>query len=314
MWPRDASFAAAAFGRTGHQQEAGAVLDYLARIQRPDGSWPARAHPDGTPVSDGRQPELDADGWVCWATWLVSGQGHDRALAALHWPMVRAAADLAASSLRANGLPPASPDYWEHHERQPTLGTAAALLTGLRAAADLAAALGHDQDLRRWAAAAERLAAATREAFASPSGTAYHRYPGPASGQTFGLAVAGGPDAAVTWLAPPFVPPDPRVRRAVARAATQLAPSGAGAVPGLAWTDPWTPATASFALAETALGDRAAAARQLGWLLAHRTSLGAFPERVRRADGAPRSVAPLAWTHAIVLLTLAEAQHPLPIP
>jgi GH15 family glucan-1,4-alpha-glucosidase len=62
-----------------------------------------------------------------------------------------------------------------------------------------------------------------------------------------------------------------------------------------------------------ASGDRATAERRLGWLLAHRTALGAFPERVRR-DGELRSVAPLAWTHAMVLLTLASERRSLPIP
>jgi GH15 family glucan-1,4-alpha-glucosidase len=87
-------------------------------------------------------------------------------------------------------------------------------------------------------------------------------------------------------------------------------------VPGWPWrgADPWTPATASFVLAETAAGDHAAAAQRLGWLLDHRTSLGAFPERVRRGDGAPRSVAPIGWTHALVLLALAARERPLPTP
>jgi GH15 family glucan-1,4-alpha-glucosidase len=87
-------------------------------------------------------------------------------------------------------------------------------------------------------------------------------------------------------------------------------------VPGRPWRggDPWTPATASFALAAAAAGDRQAAASRLAWLLAHRTVLGAFPERVGRDDGAPRSVAPLAWTHAIVLLALVSGERPIPIP
>jgi GH15 family glucan-1,4-alpha-glucosidase len=61
-------------------------------------------------------------------------------------------------------------------------------------------------------------------------------------------------------------------------------------------------------------GDRAAAEARLGWLLAHRTALGAFPERVGREDGAPRSVAPLAWTHALVLLTLVSREGGVPAP
>jgi glucoamylase len=52
----------------------------------------------------------------------------------------------------------------------------------------------------------------------------------------------------------------------------------------------------------------------LAWLLDHRTALGAFPERVGRDDGHPRSVAPLAWTHAIVLLTLVSRDRAVPTP
>src|SRR6266508_3337663 len=49
VWPRDASFVAAALAVTGHRAEAAAILVFLARNQRPDGTWPARSHPDGRP-------------------------------------------------------------------------------------------------------------------------------------------------------------------------------------------------------------------------------------------------------------------------
>jgi glucoamylase len=319
VWPRDASFAAAAFAVTGHRREAAAVLGFLGRTQRPDGTWPARAHPDGRPVTDGRPAQLDATGWVPWAAWLASDQGRDARLAARLWSTVRAAADHAAASLGADGLPPAAPDYWERRERAPTLGTAAALLAGLRAAARLAAALAdagtvaHGPGVvgpamaeatsrgRGWERAAGRLWRGVHERF-GPRG--FQRYPG-----------GGGADAAVAWLGPPFGPPDPAVRRAVAGAWRRLTVAG-GAVPGRPWLggDPWTPATASFALAAMAGGDRPAAEERLAWLLDHRTALGAFPERVGRDDGAPRSVAPLAWTHAIVLLTLVSRDRPVPTP
>ena len=304
VWPRDASFTAAALAVTGHRREAAAVLGFLAGTQRPDGTWPARSHPDGRPVDDGRPAQLDATGWVPWAAWLATDQGRDRDLAARLWPAVRAAADHAAASLGPDGLPPAGPDYWERRERAPTLGTAAALLAGLRSAAGLAGALGtpaaadrHD----RWRRAAARLDRGVRERF-GPGG--FQRYP-----------AGGGPDAAVTWLAPPFGPPDPAVGRAVRTTWRRLTVAG-GAVPGRPWlgSDPWTPATASFALAAMASGDLPAAEARLAWLLGHRTALGAFPERVGRDDGAPRSVAPLAWTSAIVLLTLVSRDRAVPTP
>jgi glucoamylase len=311
VWPRDASFAAAAFASTGHWREAREILAFLARAQRPDGTWPARSHPDGRAVSDGRPAQLDATGWVPWAAWLATDQGRELDAVRVLWPAVRAAADYASRSLRRDGLPRPGPDYWERHERLPTLGTAAALLAGLRAAGQLAAAVGAAGAAGRYRGAAARLAAAIPRAFAGPDG--YHRYAVRPGGDRLGRP--GGPDAAVTWLAPPFAPRDARVLAAVARAGEQLGPGGGGAVPGPPWRgrDFWTPATASFALAAMASGDHAGAERRLGWLFQHRTALGAFPERVRR-DGELRSVAPLAWTHAMVLLALASEQHPLPIP
>jgi glucoamylase len=317
VWPRDASFTAAALAVTGHRREAAGILRFLARTQRPDGTWPARSHPDGRPVDDGRPAQLDATGWVPWAAWLAADQGHDLALAARLWPAVQAAADHAAASLGGDGLPPAGPDYWERHERAPTIGTAAALLVGLRAATRLAGQLatharegGREQRPARvvaegrraaWGLAAERLEQGVRRRF-GPGG--FQRHPG-----------GGGPDAAVTWLAPPFGPADPAVERAVATAWRRLTVAG-GAVPGRPWLggDPWTPATASFALAAMASGDLPAAEARLGWLLGHRTALGAFPERVGHDDGHPRSVAPLAWTSAIVLLTLVSRDRAVPTP
>jgi len=304
VWPRDSSFTAAALAVTGHRREAAAILGFLGRSQRPDGTWPARSHPDGRPVTDGRPAQLDATGWVPWAAWLASDQGRDRELVASLWPTVRAAADHAAASIGSDGLPPAGPDYWERRERAPTLGTAAALLVGLRAAARLARERPGAEAARRgeaWAEAAGRLAEGVTARF-GPGG--FQRHPN-----------GGGADAAVTWLAPPFGPPDPGVAGAVRTARRRLTVAG-GAVPGRPWLggDPWTPATASFALAAMASGDRAAAEARLGWLLEHRTALGAFPERVGRDSGAPRSVAPLAWTHAIVLLTLVSRDRAVPTP
>jgi len=309
-WPRDSSWAAVALADTGHRADAFHILQFFQRTQLADGGWAARYWTDGSgPVRDGRPAELDAVGWVPWAVWswgAAQPQGNRvvrRQLAGL-WPMVSAAADAAVRSLSADGLPSASMDYWENSV-QVTLGTAAALLVGLHAAVALAGEFGVAGQAVIWAEAGARLSAGIRAAFGHHG---YHRLP----------YVASGADAAVTFLGPPFEPLGSALRWAVlsAQRALTLKPGG-GLLPGTSWpgnkTVAWTAETAFFALFWASAGDRAQSAGILSWLAAHRTGLGALPEQVT-GSGRQVSVAPLAWTDAVVLLALLAQGHRLPVP
>jgi len=313
-WPRDSSWVAVALTDTGHLAMAYRILRSLQRMQARDGTWAARYLPDGSgPVRDGRPAELDADGWVPWAvwSWVVTQQlrpaGQPRRELALLWPMVTRAADADARSLTGDGLPGPAMDYWED-SAQVTLGTAAPLLAGLRAAADLATDVGSAtavSDGRRWAAAAARLARAIAATFGLPG---YQRTP----------AAGSGADAAVTFLGPPFAVPGPEVLQAARSAQRALTVPNGGLRPGTDWPGTpdvaWTPETAFFALFDASTGQYGQASALLAWLAAHRTRLGSLPEQVNSA-GKPASVAPLAWTDAVtVLALLAQAGHLATIP
>jgi len=311
VWPRDASWAAAAYCLTGHFSEGVATLRFLAGVQRTDGRWEARYRLDGTPVRDGRPVQLDGNGWVLWASWLcyqasaASSTGSPvRAEIAALWPMISRAADAGTSALRAAGLPAPTPDYWETRTTQVTLGVVAPLRAGLRAAAELAGQLGHPAAETRYRAAAGRL---HRAMVAGWSRSGYRRT----------AQLMSGYDAAVAFAAPPFAPYDSAVAAAVRAAEPALRVGIGGIRPGERWpldrSEAWTPETAFFALMEASSGHSAAARTDLGWLAAHRTRLGALPERVS-ASGQPVSVAPLSWTCAAVLLTLVALEDPLPIP
>jgi len=314
-WPRDSSWVAAALAQTGHPAMAYRILRFLQRMQPGNGIWAARYHPDGSgPVLDGRPTQLDADGWVPWAVWswaasqpLTPGGRAHHELAQL-WPMVVRAADAAAGSLTQNDLPGPAMDYWETSD-QVTLGTAAPLLAGLRAAAALSTGMGGAaaSDGRRWAAAAARLAGAITAAFGR---TGYQRVP----------LAGSGADAAVTFLGPPFAEPGPRVLRAARSAQQALTVPNGGLRPGAAWSGTadvaWTPETAFFALFDASTGQHGQAAALLDWLAAHRTKLGSLPEQVNSA-GQPACTAPLSWTDAVTLLALlAETGHlpTVPVP
>jgi glucoamylase len=305
-WPRDSSWVAVALADTDHDADALEILRFLQRTQLPDGRWAARYWPGGSgPVRDGRPVELDADGWVPWAVWSWAAAAGDPVRDQLTelWPMVSAAADAAADSLAADGLPAASMDYWEDSV-ETTLGTAAPLLAGLRAAADIAGRLGRTGPAQRWAGAAGRLSRAIQAEFGRYG---YHRLPRDRSGA----------DAAVTFLGPPFAAATTPVTQAVLRAERALTLPVGGVLPGTDFPGnrsvAWTAETAFFALCLASAGDRAMSATVLAWLAAHRTSLGALPEQVN-ARGHPVSVAPLAWTDAVVLLALVAQRRPLPIP
>jgi GH15 family glucan-1,4-alpha-glucosidase len=218
------------------------------------------------------------------------------------WPMVAKAADAAARSLTSDGLPEPAMDYWEDSV-QVTLGTAAPLLAGLRVAADLAGILAGKADQPRWHAAAERLSAAITSTFGRAG---YRRTPDAGSGA----------DAAVTFLGPPFATPGDAVVHAATTAQRALTQPNGGLRPGTAWPGAsgvaFTPETAMFALFDAGTGQQAGAQQLLSWLASHRTTLGELPEQVA-PNGDPISVAPLAWTDAIVLLTLLAQSHPLPV-
>ncbi|MET9959818.1 hypothetical protein ABZ128_12280 [Streptomyces sp. NPDC006326] len=297
-WPRDSSFVSAAFAHTGHDAEAYRILRFSAATQRKDGAWDARTRLDGSGPPDGRRWQLDANGWVPWATWQwyqAAPRATRRVRLSVLYPMVRTAADRAAASLRADGLPPPSPDYWELTTTTANIGTAAPLLAGLNASADLAREVNRPDDAARWASAARRLSTGISRTFA-PLG-----YQRTADGRH-------GHDSAVAFMAPPFNAAPAGLPRALdATYKALLLPNG-GLTPG---NDPaapwggsaWTPSTAFFALAWAGTGRPAKAGQVLDWLLSKRNALGELPEKVDE-EGRPASVAPLAWTDSIAVLSL----------
>lgn len=301
IWPRDAAFVAAAFAAAGHPDDAVEILEHLQGIQAPDGWFEARYRIDGDGAPDARPRQLDSTGWVVWAVHqVVSGLPSVAAIGLVTAlaPMLRRSTGLILREIRRpSGLPPPSPDYWEVGETVVTLGTAAPLLAGLSAAAALLDLLPDRPGAQAAAAGAVGLSAAIRSGF-GPDGYPRHLHGHDA-------------DASVTFLLPPF---STRVGAATApvlaaarRTAALLRRPAGGLAPGTDWRADgasWTPETALFALSAAATGDTATATSLLGWLETHRTARGSLPEMVTY-DGRAASVAPLAWTAALVVLTLS---------
>jgi glucoamylase len=306
-WPRDSSFVSVAFASTGHLAEAESILRYNALTQRADGTWDARTLLDGSGPPDNRQWQLDANGWFPWSVWewyQMAGSNRDSTLAALY-PNIRKAATYAANSLDSRGLPPAGPDYWELGTSTPNIGTAAPLLSGLNASADLARIMGHPDDAAAWSDAARRLSAGIATYFA-PLG-----YP-----RT--IDNLHGRDSAVNFMAPPFNQAPAGLSSAINSTYQALLRPNGGVIPGndpdIYWANSWTPATMTFALSWSGTGQTSQAQSALDWVIGHRNMLGELPEQVD-SQGNPASVAPLTWTDALAVMTIRQLEgHPLPTP
>lgn len=298
VWPRDSAFVAVALAETGHPEEAARVLGFLDRLWLdPDQGFEARYRLDGSGPPDDRERQLDGCGWVLWALERVHAAG-DRALADSFAALQDRCTDhLLAVTDRGHSLPPDSPDYWEVGEWRTTLGTAAPVLAGLSHSANLYAARGLADRAGPVRTAATRLAVTVHRHF----GLEYERY-----------GSMGGLDGAVAMLMPPFSPERHGVVAAWDRYQVEALRDAGGLAPGTSWKQDgvsWTPETALVAYTAAASGRRGTAAYWLDWLDEHRTPWGSLPEKVT-ARGRPAGPGPLAWTAALVVLSLAELDVP----
>jgi glucoamylase len=302
-WPRDSAFAVAAFAVTGHGDRARDVLDFLARVQAPDGGFQARYLLDGSGPPDGRTAQSDGTGWALWGLARLVASGDADARVRYDGLLHRSTAFELAGTADGTRLPAPSSDYWERRESRLTLGAAAPAVLGLRSAAAVLVASGDPADValgRRAATAADRLDRLVAQTF-GPCG--YQRY-----------VCSGGSDAAVAFLMPPFAPAaSADVVSAWQRYQLEALRPGGGLAPGGSWKHDgvsWTPETALVALTAAASGRPDVARRWLDWLDQHRTGWGSIPERVR-PDGKPAGPAPLGWSAASTVLAVAALGDPL---
>ncbi|WP_127131253.1 glycoside hydrolase family 15 protein [Georgenia sp. SYP-B2076] len=311
VWPRDSSFVAAALARTGHTEDALAVLGYLQDVQSEGGGFQARYLPGGAGVPDSRGIQIDGTGWTLWSAAAVLEAIDDDARRQGAFDELRPLIDRSTDHIldltdRAGHLPPPSADYWEVEEAELTLGTVAPLLSGLEHAAAMYGAAGETGRSTAAAARAEQVRDAVEETF-GPHG--YTRYAG--AGPANLLLGSNGRDAATAMLLPPFTaePLDGAEAAWLASAAEMGRPAG-GVAPGAGWKRDgisWTPETTLYALTAAANGHPDRATGWLDWVAAHRTASGAIPEKVL-AGGAPAAVAPLTWSGANVILAVAALE------
>lgn len=300
FWPRDGAFLAVALDRTGHGDEVRQILDGMADLpfDRRRG-FDARYTLEGKTVTDRpRGPQSDGCGWVLWSIGAVRANGQTTLPDSTGELRDRCVAHLDRLTSGGTRLPPPSPDYWEVPVTAVSLGTVAPMTAGLLAATADYDAIGEPAKAAATRVTGQSLDAAMRLRF-SPG---YERF-----------GDLGGLDGAITFLMPPFGAETPEVAAKWEQYQVDALRPAGGLAPGAGWKEDgtsWTPQTALSAYTAAASGRGEEAIRWLKWLDEHRTSWGSLPEKVT-GSALPAGPAPLAWTDALVLLTLAEL-NPIP--
>jgi glucoamylase len=124
VWPRDFYHVATAQKAAGDDEAATRLLDYLWRVQKPDGSWWQNTRVDGTEYWTNLQ--LDEVALPVVLAWWLDRRGRD------DWPHIQRAADF----IVANG-PQTKQERWENQEGW-SPNTIATEIAGLICAADVA--------------------------------------------------------------------------------------------------------------------------------------------------------------------------------
>src|SRR5690348_13884365 len=153
VWGRDLAFIVLAFLAAGRDDLARRALRWLPTAQEPEGLWLQRHWTNGSLAPSWCRHQLDETGAILFAYEAAWRQLRDAELDAELWPSAQRAADFLLGTIEPDGLPVATADLWEEREGRHAF-TAAAIVGGLRAAAELAQR--HEPALaERYGAAAE---------------------------------------------------------------------------------------------------------------------------------------------------------------
>jgi oligosaccharide amylase len=302
-WWRDGAYIARAMSEVGLHRNALSFLAFAASCQEDEGHFLHRHLPDGTPGSTWHPPpflQVDQTASVldaAWHNYECSGN-LDELLQS--WQMVRRGADFLMRFVGDDGLPRPSFDLWEE-KKSVNAYTVAAVVRGLRAAAQVGRALAKRSDF--WAHAAERMANAALEQLWNPArGTLYK------SIQPRDDAVdASSLLALLNGLLPPQ---DPRYRRVVEAVEERLWSPQHG---GLARYErdqyygkenPWLICTLWLAQCHLALGNRQRCRELIEWTAAQAGPTHLLPEQIDAETGEHTSVTPLVWSHSTFIETV----------
>ncbi len=335
-WPRDGVIVAYAMGRAGFADFSADFYRWCLIAQADNGSWLQRYDSTGF-LGPSWGHQIDETGSVLWGMWQHYLQTLDDGFLRDIWPALERGASYLCDNIDPHtGLPAPSFDLWEERVGEHAY-SAAAVVAGLRGAAELAARQGRDSLAAEWEqAAGEIIKGIDKSSWSEEQGRflrtvmkkvnhdeyCWHMNAGKKVGITEGGKGCRGyyvwadevVDTSLLGLVYPYgiiSPHDPRVLKTVEAIERLLTSPVTGGIKRYEndhyiGGNPWIITTLWLALYHIAAGNKAPAELYFKWVQEHQTNLGYLPEQVDKDTGKPNWVIPLTWSHAMYILTVVE--------
>lgn len=306
-WPRDAVYLAWALDRCGYHAEAHHFYRWCKRTQMHDGVWYQNHYTDGRRHWAGIQVDQVAS--IIWGAWEHFKLTQDRAFLVEMWPTIQRAANYLISRTHPEvKLVYSEQDLWEETGGYLTYTNGSAV-AGYEAAARVAREVGQETEAARWEVAAANLREEIESQLVQDGFYVGERYPT----QHFHMRKDYLLDISNVGLAVPFrvVRPDsPEMIRTVQllEEAVDYPIEGVGRYPSDLFVggNPWSLSAIWLGLYFAEIGEVGEVYRHLNWCLKHAMHHDLIPEQSDKHSGAPASAAPLAWSHAWLVILLQD--------
>lgn len=334
VWPRDGAFVSAAMDAAGYGEISRRFFEFCDRVQTPDGYLLHKYNPDGSLGSswhpwfrDGEAQlpiQEDETALVLYALCKHVEQSQDfEFLQRIYESFIKKAAQfLCDFREEETGLPLPSYDLWEEHRGIFTY-TVASTIAGLEASARMSQMLGHHTHSEKYHAAADEMKQAMLFHLYDEEAGRFVKKIKRKNGKTTERDLTPDASLAMVWKLGVLPAEDPRVVSTVKQLREHLTvktdkggmarytndfyqctehPSAD--VPGnpwiitTLWDTQWRIATAKNA------ADMAEAKKMIEWAQSFASVTGILPEQIHPRTGAPLSVAPLTWSHAVFVETV----------
>jgi glucoamylase len=303
VWSRDGTYVAYALDRCGYGEDAEGFYQWCKDAQEPDGGWYQRYHVEKTPGPSWGEQE-DQCATILWGIGQHYLLTRDDEFLTEMWPAVRKGVDhLLGKRDQETGLVGPTFDLWEERKALHTY-TNAASCAALRDSSKIASVLGYDALSVSWVEEEKALRKAVITHLWDEQNGRFLK-----SIKPYDSSI----DTALLGLAYPFSvleADDPRLVNTSHQIekAFRYASDGLGRYPGDAYQggNPWFITTLWMALYQCRLHNYEKARTLIGWCARHVDELQLFAEQVNKDSGEPISASPLAWSHAMFILSLLD--------